>query len=75
MKVKQLIEELGQYHPDMRVVVSRDEEGNGFNVLHEVDPAYFIEVEETVIGLDDEEGIADKKEAYGELEKVLILWP
>lgn len=36
MTVKQLIAELRKFKPDAEVVLSRDEEGNGFSPLREV---------------------------------------
>jgi hypothetical protein len=50
MTIKQLIEELAAYEPDRLVVLSRDEEGNGYLPLAQIDSAKFHDGE---IGLEE----------------------
>lgn len=40
MKVKELIEKLQQCNPEDVVILSKDEEGNGFYVLDKVEDVY-----------------------------------
>lgn len=79
MKVSQLIDELKKLDPEREVILARDEEGNGFNQLWNVDDNAVIDdaYEETGIhhltpGLEDS-GYTDEDIIEG--KRVVILWP
>lgn len=76
MKVSELIKELKKLPQDLPVVLSRDEEGNGFNGL--------VDIEQTVMKLDgcnayedvsNEDGSpVEPNSELGYIE-VVLLWP
>lgn len=43
MKVKELIEQLKKLDPELEVVKQKDDEGNGFHLLHTVDTDAYYE--------------------------------
>ena len=66
MKVKELINRLSKEDPNIEVMVSIDEEGNGFESLAEVGTYKYFDGE--VYGDDD-------TEAPEECTPVIVLWP
>lgn len=77
MKVKELIEELKTCDPESIVVLSIDEEGNGYNLLYQVDDSHNYSDGE--IGLREITKV-DEKQGYSEEdilegEKAVVLWP
>ena len=86
MKKSELIAELNKIEGDPEVLVSRDEEGNGFRVLYEVSNSYAIissnyydtEVYEKRWSFED--AGFDSKEEWEEFKSdpehnVIVLWP
>ena len=77
MTVKQLIEKLQSVEPDRLVVVSRDEEGNGFSKLWEIETCAYAEGEiglESLTTEDVQRGYtAEDVMTHG--EKAVVLWP
>jgi hypothetical protein len=79
MKVKELIKILSKENPERVVVLSMDEEGNGFSPLSGVQRASFDEDEQN-IGIEE---LTDdhKEEGYSEYDLLengipaLVLWP
>ena len=77
MTAKELIAKLQAVDPDTPIVVSRDEEGNGFSPLHEIEMGAY----------DEESGECGILELTDELKKLgfteedvrgkpaLIIWP
>jgi hypothetical protein len=56
MKVRDLIKELKNYHPDAEVLIQIDSEGNGYNPLSWTDEANFDDEDGQVYFLDWEAG-------------------
>ena len=84
MTVGDLIAVLSELPPDTLVVMSRDEEGNGFSPLYEVSPCVYVpnqwndgsfatsgEIEETD---EDDEGEIPSLKMPGAV-KAICLWP
>lgn len=76
MDVSELIEALEKLPGDLEVLVSQDEEGNGFNKLYSGPAVYWIENNadkhgyvETVY---DEDEVADYPEDH---EQRVVIWP
>jgi hypothetical protein len=82
MKVKKLIAFLKNYNPDLEVILSRDEEGNGFNLLQNLEDNIVYDKEEHAIYLSE---LTDKLKAQGYSEDdlytgkhgvpAIVLWP
>jgi hypothetical protein len=77
MKIKELIERLQKENQDDIVVISRDEEGNGFGLLHDIDLAKYkdggtcpreITPKMREIGFTDED-------IFDGGENCVVLWP
>lgn len=80
MKVRELIEELKKCDPEYMVVLSMDEEGNGFGELKEIDRHSKFDGEDIGLAeltpeLEDqgygEEDVMDDTDA----KDVVVLWP
>lgn len=79
MKVSELIVKLQDLKPDLLVVLSRDEEGNGFSPLADIDgenSMYYdgeINLHHLTPGLESkgytDEDVSDRG------ERVVVLWP
>lgn len=71
MNVRDLIKKLSALDPDLPVLLSEDEEGNGFLPLDEVEYSGAIEwdYEWQVLHPNDEDEYTD------ELVRVVVLWP
>jgi hypothetical protein len=71
MNVRELIAQLSALDPDLPVLVSRDQEGNGFLPLDEVESSAAIHeaFEWQVLHPDYEDEYTD------ELVRVVVLWP
>jgi len=71
MRVQELIEQLQKYPSQMLVVMSRDEEGNGFQRVHDLSVGRFIEGEYSTY--------PDEYEEYGYnregSEEAICIWP
>ena len=66
MKVAKLIKRLSKLDQQLEVLISRDEEGNGFNMLAEVQQCFYDP--------DDIEVYADEdREPW--MKRAVILWP
>lgn len=65
MKVKELIEKLKQYDPDDIVILSQDEEGNGFETLTLLQKMVWVPQSRSV------EDIYDGEDG----QKAVVLWP
>lgn len=80
MNVKELKEALANYPDDMPVILSSDEEGNGFNQLYDVAESMWFEsryggetyVMEEFIGT---LGYTEEDRAPEGAVKALVLWP
>lgn len=79
MNVKELREALSNYPDDMLVVLSSDEEGNGFNQLYDVAESMYTAwdggqtyVMEEYIGTN---GYTEEDRAPTGAVPVLVLWP
>lgn len=81
MNVKQLKEELSKYPDNMQILISSDEEGNGFNRLYELAESMWLRsdwdgdqiyVMPEMIGT---HGYTEEDRAPEGAEKVLVLWP
>lgn len=55
MTVKRLIEHLSLLDPDLQVIVSQDEEGNGYRSLHSLETSFAVRVGHNDWELDDKE--------------------
>ena len=89
MTVKELIEELGKFPEDMKVILSKDPEGNGFSESADCWDYYYdgedIISEEDIIDQYDDtyygEVIPEEKieeileQAKKDYEKVVVIWP
>lgn len=73
MKVHELITKLAGFDANTEVLVSRDEEGNGFNALEDVElsGAYPDGYGWEVVHPDDEDEYQDEEG----FTKVVVLWP
>lgn len=74
MKVKQLKEVLNGFDPELEVLVSRDEEGNGFNSLESVETGKAYKdgwTWDMAYDEDDEEDDPDDDDVI----PVVVLWP
>jgi len=69
--VKELIEKLGQFDPEMSVILSRDPEGNGFSFPYDAE-VYHVRLYDYDIELWDEEDWEGDPE---ELEEAVVIWP
>lgn len=77
MKVKELINLLQQEDPERLVVLSIDEEGNGFSPLHQIEPSMYHDGEIGLEKLTTElllQGFSDE-DVMTDGEKVVVLWP
>ena len=68
MKVKELIRRLSKENQDCEVLLSRDEEGNGFEPLVGIELCKYEKEYGEVYSDDDEE-------APEECKTVIVLWP
>lgn len=83
MIVSELMEQLSSLDPDRLVLISSDEEGNGFNEFHDVSYAtvvkdgYQYEIVETELTPELEEAGYSEEDIYeGEdIVDAIILWP
>ena len=71
MSVQELIEQLQKFPPQMLVVMSRDEEGNGHRVTYKVTQGRFIEGEFTDYPEDYEEYGFNREGS----EEAVCIWP
>ena len=78
-KVKDLIKELNRLDKEAIVVLSRDEEGNGFSPLAQIDPYQVYNDENREVGYDNLDealiNVGYKEEDLITGEKCLILYP
>lgn len=70
MKLRDLFKELDGFHLDMEIIVSRDEEGNGFSPLASWSEQYY-----TKDGDIFNRGEEDEFDETDEVKKVIVLWP
>lgn len=73
MKVKQLIEQLQKLPEDTEVWVSKDEEGNGFNPLEDIDYAsvwFHSNWEFDYVAEEDKDEYPED-----EFKHIVVLWP
>ena len=70
MRVGELIRKLWNLDQDALVIVSRDEEGNRFSVLYQVDPN--MKYSERDMEAYD---LGESEEDVGECVKCVVLWP
>lgn len=72
MKVSELIEKLQELDPELKIYLSKDEEGNGFSTLVDVEESFFYtdDYESRPIHPDDLPEYDDYK-----LFKAVVLWP
>ena len=78
MKVKQLKNLLNDFDDNMEVIVSRDEEGNGFSPLYVVEQGYYLPDCDYFGDVFCEQDIEDMKkdgEMINNLQDAIILWP
>lgn len=79
MNVKELRKILKHYPDDMLVILSRDEEGNGFSQLYDVaEGMYMIGDWERVYVLDKDigtRGYTEEDRAPEGAVQVIVLWP
>lgn len=78
MNVGQLKAELAEYPDDMQIILSQDEEGNGFSPLYDVAESMWAgEYDQTYVP--DEfigtQGYTEEDRAPEDAVKVLVLWP
>lgn len=72
MKVSELINKLEEFHPDLNVIISIDQEGNAYFPVEIVEKeAAYYDIHQIEIIHHDE--ISDFKE--DELEPVVVIWP
>jgi uncharacterized protein YihD (DUF1040 family) len=78
MKVKELIELLEGFDPELPIVMSRDQEGNGYEYLRNVaDDATFDGEDIYLAELTDEhkaQGYTDE-DVRADEERVVVFWP
>lgn len=73
MTIKELITQLMEYPPDLKVVLSKDAEGNGFSPVYEAEPALYVPDSTwsgEVYNSDDPDILEDPN-----AEQVLVFWP
>ena len=84
MKVKQLIKELKKCNPESEVIVAKDEEGNGFSPLADIDGENCVYTPDSTWSGElfdsrwtPDEACLDKKEHAKMLKKkrAVFLWP
>lgn len=79
MTVKELIERLQKEDPDRVVVLSTDEEGNRFHLIHDVQAAAYCQGETGPEEMTDElreQGYGEEDLLQGEdVQKAVVLWP
>ena len=81
MKVSELIEELKLFDQDAKVIVSIDEEGNGFHELADINPdmRWSGEVDDSPRYPELTEELKNagytEEDVSDEGEKVVVLWP
>lgn len=80
MSVKELRKALGRYPDDMQVVLSSDEEGNGFNELYDVAESMCVLggwIDQVYVMDDDigKNGYTEEDRAPRDAVKVVVLWP
>jgi hypothetical protein len=80
MTVGELIEKLSQYPDDMPVILSIDEEGNGFNPIYVVEESMWFSSwgEEQIYPLDKYigfDGYTEEDRAPEGSIRAVVLWP
>lgn len=79
MKIKELIQELSTLDPELLVVMSIDEEGNGFKTLREIATGDVFDEEEKEIHIKQLTPQLIKwgysEEDVGEGTDCIVLWP
>jgi hypothetical protein len=80
MKISHLITKLKKLDPDALVVLSKDPEGNGFDICSDVVEGYKFDREEREIGLESltEQAVEDgysEEDVMEDGERCVVLWP
>ena len=81
MKVKELIEKLQQCDPEDIIVLAKDEEGNGFNMLGDIDEAIYVPCHKETYLREltpelEEQGYTEEDFYDGEDGQLaIVLWP
>lgn len=72
MKARDLIKSLEELHPDTKIIVAKDSEGNGFSPAAGVTQQYYVEETSWSGELVDDDDVAEDD---SDVENVAVIWP